>query len=436
MKINKYFIKSLDSPFVSPSFCRGTGALIAIGAGSAAAGLAGASMTNEANMDINESNQSFSSSEAQKQREWQRDEWTRQYQMQRDEWYKQLEASSNEYWKNFLREAEYNSPKNQVSRLSSAGLNPAAVLGGQGSSGLIAASTGNVHAAPTPSVPTGGAVSGASAAAPQQIPMQNPFNLSSVGSFLRDLATANKDTATVRPYVEYLGAQLIGQNLQNEWQSFQNDILSQIKDVKVKSAFEELQSVVLDNVLKVSMNENVSQDTVLKATESALNIAKEKLTSEEYSKLAFYVSRLSQTYQLEMNVLRSQAASNYGSAAYTSAMAASENAVREFKTKNAELLNVYQTFINESAGNEAELSSKLKDARYRSMLKQLSEQARQSGILSDTYQQQLEMAEKNNNWWLVNNLLLPVMQQFDIKLPHQVLNSIPDKVSKVGSIIK
>lgn len=434
MKLNKYFIKSLDSPFLSPSFCRG--ASVALAGAAAAAGLAGTSMMNEENMDINENNQNFSSKEAQKQREWQRDEWTRQYQLQRDEWYKQLEVSSNEYWKNFLREAEYNNPKNQVSRLASAGLNPSAVLGGQGSSGLIAASTGNVHAAPTPSVPSGGSVSGASAASPSQIPMQNPINLSSVGSFLRDLATANKDTATVRPYVEYLGAQLIGQNLQNEWQTFQNDILSEIKDVKVKSAFEELQSVVLDNVLKVSMNENVSQDTVLKATESALNIAKEKLTSEEYSKLAFYVSRLSQTYQLEMNVLRSQAASNYGSASYTSAMAASENAVRDFKTKNAELLNDYQKFINESAGNDAELSSKLKDARYRSMLKQLSEQARQSGILSETYQQQLEMAEKNNNWWLVNNLLLPVMQQLDIKLPHQILNSIPDKVTKAGSIIK
>lgn len=436
MKLTKFFFKSLDSPFISPSFCRGTGALIAIGAGTAAAGIAGTAMTNEANTDINESNQSFSSSEAQKQREWQRDEWTRQFLLQRDEWYKQLEASSNEYWKNFVREAEYNSPKGQVSRLASAGLNPAATLGSQGSSGLIAASTGNVHAAPTPSVPTGGTVSGASAVAPQQLPMQNPINLSSVGSFLRDLATANKDTSTVRPYVEYLGAQLVGQNLQNEWQIFQNDILSQIKDVKVKTAFEELQSVVLENVLKVSMNENVEQDTILKATESALNVAKEKLTTEEYNKVSFYVSRLAQTYLLEMNVLKSQAASNYGSAAYTNAMAASENAIREFKTKNAELLNDYQGFVNESAGNDAWLSTKLRDTKYQSMLKQLVESARQSSILSQTYQQQLDMAVKNNNWWLVNNLILPVMQQLDIKLPHQIVNSIPDKVSKVGSIIK
>lgn len=409
MKIDKYFIKSLDSPFVSPSFCRG--ASVALAGAAAAAGLAGTSMMNEENMDINENNQNFSSAEAQKQREWQRDEWTRQYQMQRDEWYKQLEASSNEYWKNFQREAEYNSPKNQVSRLASAGLNPAAVLGGQGSSGLIAASTGNVHAAPTPSVPTGGAVSGASAAAPQQIAMQNPFNLSSVGSFLRDLATANKDTATVRPYVEYLGAQLIGQNLQNEWQSFQNDILSEIKDVKVKSAFEELQSVVLDNVLKVSMNENVSQDTVLKATESALNIAKEKLTSEEYSKLAFYVSRLSQTYQLEMNVLRSQAASNYGSASYNNALAATENKIRQFKVDNEHALSEISAWNVHVAHNDAKISDLVQDEKYQATLTEFVEKAKQAGILTEQMQTELDIALKQKKWWLVNQLVLPIVDR-------------------------
>ena len=409
MKINKYFIKCLDSPFVSPSFCRG--ASVALAGAAAAAGLAGTSMMNEENMDINENNQNFSSSEAQKQREWQSDEWTRQYQLQRDEWYKQLEASSNEYWKNFLREAEYNSPKNQVSRLASAGLNPAAVLGGQGSSGLVAASTGNVHAAPTPSVPTGGTVSGASAAAPQQIPMQNPFNLSSVGSFLRDLATANKDTATVRPYVEYLGAQLIGQNLQNEWQAFQNDILSEIKDVKVKSAFEELQSVVLDNVLKVSMNENVSQDTVLKATESALNIAKEKLTNEEYSKLAFYVSRLSQTYQLEMNVLRSQAASNYGSAAYNNALAATENKIRQFKVDNEHALAEIHGWNVSVARNEAKMADLVQDEKVQASLTQFVESAKQAGILSEQMQTELDIALKQKKWWLVNQLVLPIVDR-------------------------
>lgn len=428
MKLNKFFIKSLDSPFVSPSFCRGTGALIALGAGSAALGLAGASMTNDANMDINESNQGFSSAEAQKQREWQRDEWTRQYQIQRDEWYKQLEASSNEYWKNFLREAEYNSPKNQVSRLASAGLNPSAVLGGQGSSGLISASTGNVHNAPTPSVPTGGTVSGASAAAPQQIPMQNPINLSSVGSFLRDLATANKDAETVRPYVQFLGAQLIGQQLQNEWQSFQNDYLSKIKDVMVKTAFENLQSVVIDNVLKVSMNENISQDTVLKATESALNIAKEKLTTEEYNKLAFYVSHLSQTYELEMNVLRTQAASNTASASYSTALAASENQIRIFRTHNQILLNEYQKYHNTIEGNEANLNTLLKDEKYQALLVEFKNRAKQAGLLTGKMNEELEKAQKENNWWLFEHIMLPIYDRLRPEMPDKRVEGLTKEV--------
>lgn len=428
------FVKSLDFP--KPSRCCGAGALVALGAGSAVASLAATSMTNDANMSLNENNLNFSSKEAEKQRQFQRDEWTRQFQMQRDEWYNQLQAQNDAQWQMFLREAEYNDPKNQVSRLASAGLNPAAVLGQNGSSGLIAASTGNVHSAPSPSVPSGGSVSGASATAPSQIPMQTPFNVESIGAFLRDLATANKDTETVGPMVQFLGAQLVGQDLANSWQLLQNEIATMTKDATVKKVFQELQSVCLDNILKVTMNENVSQDTILKATEAALNVAKEKLTTEQFNEVAFAVAHLSETYQLQMNMLRSQAANNYASASYSNALASTENQIREFKVKNSELLNEYQNYMNEIGSNEAELNTKLKDERYRSTLKALVESAKQSGILTSTYQQQLEMAEKENNWWLVNHLLLPVMKQIDIKLPHQIVSDLPDKIVKTGILGK
>lgn len=429
MKLNKV-LRSFDS--YKPSFCCGAGALLALGAGSAVAGIVGSVYSNESNKGINRSQMAFNASEAEKQRQFQKDEWTRQYELQRDEWYNQLNSQSEQQWQNFLREAQYNSPENQVSRMAQAGLNPSAVLGQNGSSGLVAAATGNVHSSSSPSVPSGGSVAGQAASAGSQLPQQSPFDVASVGSFLRDLAQANKDTETVRPMVEFLGSQLMGQELQNSWQMLQNDIATMTKDTSVQKAFQELQSVALDNVLKVTMNENVTQDTILKATEAALNIAKEKLTVEQYNEVAFAVAHLSETYQLQMNLLRSQAANNFASANYSSALAATEKQIREFKVKNQELLNNYQDFVNETASNEAELSTKLKDARYQSTLRQLAEQANQSGILTKSYQTQLDMAVKENNWWLVNHLLLPLFGQFGIKLPHQIVGELPDKVVKSG----
>ena len=173
MKLNKV-LRSFDS--YKPSFCCGAEAGVVALAASGFTNLLGTIATNDTNKSINEDTLRFSSREAQKQRDFQKDEWTRQFQLQRDEWYNQLNAQSEQQWQNFLREAQYNSPENQVTRLSQAGLNPSAVLGQNGSSGLVAAATGNVHSASSPSVPSGGSVTGASAQTPSMIPTEEISN--------------------------------------------------------------------------------------------------------------------------------------------------------------------------------------------------------------------------------------------------------------------
>ena len=404
---------------------------------SVASGLLGTLLQNDLNARENQKNRDFNSFEAEKQRKWQSDEWSRQFEAQRSEWYNQLSAQQDAQYQQFLREAEYNSPQNQVARLAQAGLNPSAVLGQNGSTGLVSAATGNVHSSPSPSVPTGGTVSGASASASSPIPMQNPLQgLETVGSFMRDVAQATKDTTLLEPMVRLMVSQIYGQDLQNSLLETENFIKQANLPASIGKAYAEYEAALMDVTLKKSIDENYKADTLVKKAEELLKKAQAKCSDEQFKVLEFQVQHQLETWQADMKVKSSQAASNYGSAAYTNAMAASENAIREFKTKNAELLNDYQAFVNESVGNEAWLSTKLRDTKYQSMLKQLVESARQSGILSQTYQQQLDMAVKNNNWWLVNNLILPVMQQLDIKLPHQIVNSIPDKVSKVGSIIK
>lgn len=109
----------------------------------------------------------------------------------------------------FDYEAQYNSPQNQMKRLQSAGLNPAASL--DSNSGLIAASSGNIKNAPIPAPPTGGSVSGAAASAPspQGVNLHAPqIDFSSFGSFIKDAAEAYKTSAETRPSIEKMLAEI------------------------------------------------------------------------------------------------------------------------------------------------------------------------------------------------------------------------------------
>ena len=370
------------SPFV-PNKCCGIEAGVGAAMVTGGAGIVSGLMTNQSNADLNSQNLRFSAQEAEKQRQFQKDEWTRQFQLQRDEWYKQLNAQSEQQWLNFMRQANYNSPVEQSKRLAQAGLNPSALLGGQGSSGLVSAATGNINAAPSPSVPSGGSVSGAAASVPSMIPMKNPLDgsLSSIGSFIRDIAEANKNDKTVQPFVELLGQQVIGQKLQNDWQTFENDILSKTKDVKVRQAFRNLKLTGVEIALKQALTGEADSSAALKSAETALAIAKEKCSQQEYEQLAFAVTHLMETWTTQQELFKSQTKSNYASAsasyasaAYTGALTESENAFREFRKDNIKLLNTYQGFLNDITKNDKHISDATLSDREKAMLSEFKDQ--------------------------------------------------------------
>lgn len=409
MELNR-FVRSFS---LQPSVCRGP-EVVGLMALSTGMGLFSTAMTNESNQNINVNNLKFSREEAEKQRQWQSDEWTRQYNIQRDEWYNQLKSYSDTQWQQFLREAEYNSPKNQVSRLAQAGLNPSAVLGGQGSSGLISAASGNIGSVGSPSPPSGGTVSGASASVPSQIPMQSSASVfQSMGAVLRDLAAASKDNKLTEPMVALLGSQFINQELRNEWQKFENEVLSKTKDYKVKQAFADLKNSFADFVVKSALYENYSADTLLKDAERALTVAKERCSNEEYEVLAFNVAHQFETWRADMKLKGSQTASNYASARYSNSLAKTEDEIRQFKVDNLDLLNKYQETMNKIAKNDF----KIQDANVENQIKtnatELAEKAKREGILTDQAQQALDKAIKENDWWLVQNILMPVVEMLN-----------------------
>lgn len=385
----------------------------------AGTGLLGSILQNAANASENQKNRDFNSSEADKQRNFQRDEWTRQFELQRDEWYNQLYEQQNAAYRQFLREAEYNSPKNQVARLAQAGLNPSAVLGGQGSSGLVSAATGNVHSAPSPSVPSGGSVSGASASAPSAIPMQNPLGgLESIGSFLRDAAQATKDKTLLEPMVRMMTSQIYGQDLQNSLLETENFIKRANMPASIGKAYAEYQNELMDVTLKQSIDENYKADTLVKKAEELLKQAQKKCSDEEFKVLQFQVTHQLETWQADMDVKRSEKTKNVASAnqsnsqaLYNKAITTTEDQMREFKVSNEESLAAINFENAKVAKNEREINDLVKDAKYQATLTEFVEKAKQAGILSDQMQNQLDLAVKEKNWWLVNHLILPVVDR-------------------------
>lgn len=405
----KYSSLFAPFPYVPNKCC---GAEVAIGAGLGVASLFGTLATNSSNRSINNSNQSFNAEEAEKNRQFVKDEWTRQYGIQRDEWYNQLYAQSQEQWKNFLRQAEYNSPVNQVGRLSDAGLNPSALLGPQGSSGLVSAATGNLASIPSPSVPSGGSLQGSQASAPAPLAMQSPGLgfLNSVGSFIKDIASASKDSALTQPMVDLLASQVLSQDLKNSWQQLENEILSQTKSIKVKQAFQDLKNSFMEYTLKKTLDKSYSEDIVLKKAESALAIARKNCTDKEYEVLQFQVEHMFETWTTQLAYQQSQTSANYALSGYYGSLKATEDQLRDYKVKNADVLNQIQTSEAEIQKNEASLSTLLKDAKYQNQLVTLAQSAEQSRILTSDAQVRLDKAIKENDYWLIRQILFPVIE--------------------------
>ena len=172
---------------------------------------------NEQNVDLtlseNEKNRRFNSQEAQKQRDWQSQEWQHQFDTQSQEWYNQLDYSMQQGFDLWQKQQEYASPGQQVSRLQSAGFNPSAMLGSNLGAGMSSATI----PVQSPSIPTGGTVSGSAASAPptSQFNMQNPFSvIQQVGDTVANLMKANRDKeeakrlqATFSDFVEKFAAE-------------------------------------------------------------------------------------------------------------------------------------------------------------------------------------------------------------------------------------
>ena len=383
--------------------------------------------TNYITQEENQKDRDFNALEAEKQRNWQSDEWQRQYDQQRTEWYRQLAAQQQAQRAQFNYEAEYNSPQNQAKRLSAVGLNPSAMVNQSGQSGFVSAATGNMSSAPSPSVPTGGTVSGSAASAGSGrgfvAPQVNLGSLAEIGTFARDMSEAAKTNKTLQLVLDSMSEDLIGKKLMNDSLEIQNWIAENTKGVKVLQAFEDLHNTMNEIAYRVKLGQNVDADTLLKQAEKFLTDAKKRVSDKQYEHLQLQVDTFMDNFAMEMNVRKSMVQKNNADAAYGFALAKSENELREFKVKNQKLLNTYQGYLNDMAKNDAWISNNTNKERLDKVIAELTEQAKQAGIFTEQHIEALENARKNNQWYELRVLLGPLIGFFN------------STVSNAGSII-
>lgn len=377
-------------------------------------------MTNDDNIrhqsQENQKQRDFAAEEAQKQRDWQSSEWQRQYDQQRAEYYKQLEAQYGAQWQQFQREAEYNSPANQVARLHEAGLNASAIMGGTGSSGLISAASGSLSSPGSPSVPTGGTVSGAAASAPPTAPVgiahAPTFDLTSLGSFLRDVSEANKNNLLSPANLELINNQIenvisdtAGKKLVNEAQVITNSIARATKDYKIAQEWLDLQLTAVDILRDASQGRMYDANAFYYGCAGLLAKMQKKLTKQQYLHEKLKVDNFMDDFSATLDVKRSESSKNRAQAREAVSVAETNEQLLSFRTENAKLINELQRYQNELTDYDRRLRGENFTQEVRTNLEELLGRAQRAGLINQELQQSIDLAKKNNDWYTVNLLL-------------------------------
>lgn len=309
-------------------------------------GLGGSALAADSSEKQNEANIEAQREENALNRQWQSDEWTRQFNMTN----------------------EYNDPKAVVSRLENAGINPSALVGGTGSQ------IGTSHA--TPSAPSGG-----HGLTPGMVDYSGFFNTASqfpktIAEALRQYKEAEKLDKTL-PYVSdkikaetskiLADASLSEERAKNE--QFQNK-LNAIFGYEMRS--KELSKLTHDIAVADANVRLADSEVSLNAfkewkeqSEALLNYAKKHLTENDAALLDIELKYREKELQTRIGLIRAQTSEAHANAAHASALAATENSIREYKvavmSDEAQLKTETHVHRMEQIWNEAEKSGILND---------------------------------------------------------------------------
>ena len=206
--------------------------------GSIGASLLGTGATIASQAATNSSNKRFAQSESEKAREWETEQWQNRFEKQSDFAYDYSRFQNKQAYDTWLGQQQYNSPAYQAQRMLQAGFNPAAVSASPtfGSSGLSPAPASS----PSPAVAT---------PPPLMSSGLNPVGVSDIGNFIKDVASAAKDNATLKPMVDNILADTENKNLINSYQRIENNLKAQKAPAEIQKAFQD----VMKGKVEISM---------------------------------------------------------------------------------------------------------------------------------------------------------------------------------------
>lgn len=174
---------------------------------------------------------------------------------------------------NWFDQADYNSYANQVLRAKEAGLNPTAVIGqGQFSGVSTGANSGAVGSSSPVSPSMAGAPNAGSFGTDNSLHL-NPDGfgsmLSGMGNLIKGMSDAKRANIDVKFLEDSFNARLLQEaeraensRLLNAGLMLDNFVKENVKDVKVKHAFQEFQKSVADTYLSLSMGKYYDESAV------------------------------------------------------------------------------------------------------------------------------------------------------------------------------
>lgn len=305
------------------------------------------------------------------------------------------------------------------------GLNSSALLGGQGSSGLVSAASANVGSipSPSPSVPNAGSVSGAAAHNQSSSTPNintNPFSdFSSFGSFLKDLSDVFAQSVELRPQIKqimssvtknYADAEL--SNVSAEGQRIFNYIQDHVKDIRVKQFAADLENTYVDTMVKKALTGVYNSQELLNKSEKLLNEAKTKCSNEEYNIIAFNFSHLLETWRADMDLKSAQTQQAKGQAFQAStqgnlniSLKSTEDQMRQWRVANEQYVSNYNWCISQLA----HMDWKARDSSFELELKASSNallnKLQQDDMITENMYQQLQHMIQENDWYGFNQVM-------------------------------
>lgn len=219
----------------------------------------------------------------------------------------------------FERQNEWNSPVNQVAMLRQAGLNPAVMMSG-----------GSASPVGSTSAPSGGSVGSGAMPSGISVPqMQNPFAaFTQISQVIKDFADANKSGAETKRLNSLLPKEVENYILKNKDLEYSNEIKScdafvskNIKDARVRSAWQDLTNRQLDALNTMSESDLNRAKAASERLGQLLTDEHINLTKQQITELGIRNRNLQRVFDSQIETAKSEQVKNYASARDLSASA-------------------------------------------------------------------------------------------------------------------